>query len=276
MLACGYRCSVVADDSAASVAEHAAPSIGRRRCGAAVWGVMTMRGLRAAYFVLPLVFFAGQQATAQNCPDQGLQYIYDVTVGRQAMTVVQFPPQPNWPFFMHPTTPVLAFYYPSGWQAVPLQQGSAIGVRGMAPDGAATFQIYATPPPGAITSQQAAQMSLTSLLGQGAQIEILCGQDVQLPGLYPVATTFLGVASGNMIGAAVAQVTYDPSTGGPVWVDMRTVIAPAQQFGAYLTQAFLPVFAQLQGGGGGGGDDDGNSDSGDDDGGDDDGGDDDG
>lgn len=232
-----------------------------------------MRCLRLARLLLPalLVLAAtGTSARAQSCPDPGLQYLLDMANGRQGLSSLQFMAQPNWQTFMHPASPLLSFTYPPGWQAQPLQQMSAVGVLLRSPDAVAALQIYATPPSGQITSQQAAQMSLASLLGQGAQMRMLCGRDFQVPGVYSNAVSFMGVTDGRSIAATVTSVTYDTS-GAAVWIDMRSVAAPAQQFASYLQQVFLPVFAQLQMGGGGyvggggyddGGDDDGGVDDG--------------
>lgn len=201
---------------------------------------------------------AGTPASAQTCPQPGVQLLLDMTAGVRPLTSLQFPAAPNWLPFMHQSSPLIAFTYPPGWQAIPLEATRSIGVLLRSPDAAAALQIYAMPPPGPWTSQEAAQRAIGSLLGEGARPQVLCGRDIQVPGIYPTAVTFLGVTNGQTIAVAVAAITYDASTGAPAWVDTRTVAAPAKQFDAYLQQVFLPVLAQLQmGGGGGGGYDDG-------------------
>jgi hypothetical protein len=226
--------------------------------GAEGAGMGLLRGL-AVVAASALAFAAGGPASAQSCPQPGLQFILDMTTGARPLSSLQFPTQASWPVFMHRASPLIAFAYPPGWQAIPLEDTRSIGVLLRSPDGAAALQIYAMPPQGAMTSQQAAQLSIGSLLGQGTRPQVLCARDFQVPGVYPMTVSFLGVTTGQTIAATVAAITHDPSTGGPAWVDMRAVAAPAKTFDAYLQQAFLPVFAQLQmgGGSGGGGGDDG-------------------
>jgi hypothetical protein len=218
-----------------------------------------LRGL-AVVGVSVLAVAGGVPAAAQSCPQPGLQFILDMTRGVQPLSTTQFMPQANWPTFMHQASPLIAFAYPPGWQAIPLEDSGGLGVLLRSPDAVAALQIYAMRPSGPTTSQQAAQMSIGSLLGQGTRPQVLCAQDFQVPGVYPMTVTFLGVTDGRSIAATVASITHDPGNGAPLWVDMRSVAAPAKQFDGYMQQVFLPVFAQLQMGGGtvggGGGEDD--------------------
>lgn len=201
--------------------------------------------------ITALALWSGGSALAQSCPEQGLELLREMTAGVRPLSSLQFPAQANWRPFMHQSSPLIAFTYPPDWQAVPLEDTGAIGVLLRSPGAAAALQLYAMRPPGPMTSQQAAQLAVGSLLGQNARTRVLCGQDFQVPGVYPMTVTFLGVTDGTSIAAAVAAITHDPGNGAALWVDTRTVAGPAKQFDGYLQQVFLPVFAQMQMGGSG-------------------------
>lgn len=206
-----------------------------------------MHGLKGlAFAAISALALAAGPVSAQTCPQPGLQFILDMVRGVQPLSTMQYMPQPNWVPFMHQASPLIAFTYPPGWQAVPLEDSSGLGVLLRSPDAAAALSIYAMRPQGQMTSQQAAQLSIASLLGQGARPQVLCTQDFQVPGVYPMTVTFLGVTDGKSIASTVASITHDPGNGASIWADARSVAAPAKQFDAYMQQVFLPVFAQLQ------------------------------
>lgn len=216
----------------------------------------------ASVFGLGVLAAGPALAQPAACPGQGLQYLLDAVNGRQFISSATYPPQPDWPLFMHPASAVITFYYPAGWQAVPLESAGAIGVLVRSPDGGSGLQIYATRPAGPVTARQAAELAVGGMLGQGSQPQLLCAQDLQIPGMIPQTVTFLAATDGRAVAAATAQVMHDPATGAPTWVDARSVVAPAQQFDTMLVRAFLPMIAQWQGGGGGGGGDDDDDDDG--------------
>ena len=180
--------------------------------------------------------------------DPGVALVAVSAQGYPPLPAHELVPPSNWVPFMHPTVPALAFYHPPGWQPTPYAQIGATGVRVVAPDNRAGFEIFNTTGVGGITgAQQVAEQGLRSLIGANTPADVVCAFDYPVPGPVPTSGFFEAVATQTSLAAAVGMVFHDPASGAPIAIDHRAIIGPRDQFAGLVRSVFLPVFTQMLG-----------------------------
>lgn len=198
--------------------------------------------------------------------EPGVELLAEWNLGYPVVSPIELVPPMDWVRFYHPTLPV-TFLYPPDWTPLALwtdsftQTGAPIwsdqpialpqltSERIVSPDGDAAFELVSGTVAGmALTPAQAASIAEQGLLGDQAQPTPLCTFEDANP-LLP--SWFHGLyVDGSVMVSEGWPLPQSGLFGESTILNYYTMAGPQADFEGLMRTVFMPILAQLSGGGG--------------------------
>lgn len=199
-------------------------------------------------------------------PEPGVQLLAEWNLGLPVLSPIELLPPLTWVRYLHPTSPV-SFLYPPDWipialwaeslsptgmpvwldQPVALPQLTAHRI--VSPTGDAAFEFVSGTVTGmALSPAQAAWVAEQGIMGEQAELTPLCTFEYAHP-LLP--SWFHGMHTGDRV--LVTEGYPLPQTGlfgDSTILNYYSMAGPQANFETLMRTVYIPILAQLSGGGG--------------------------
>lgn len=198
--------------------------------------------------------------------EPGVELLAEWNLGYPVVSPVELTPPLDWVRFIHPTLPV-TFLYPPDWIPValwadafsssgaPIWSDQPVGLpqltseRIVSPAGDAAFELVSGTINGVrLTPGQAAFIAEQGLLGENAEVTPLCTFEDANP-LFP--SWFHGMRyQGSVLVTEGWPLPQSGLFGESTILNYYSMVGPQARFEELMRTVFMPILAQLSGGGG--------------------------